>query len=1130
MATADARGMHPATAAYPHRQLSPAVMRSAGFCLPGVVRYWRQRESPVGGVARGQPDGKLHLGAMQFTPYHLSAQMDVANLNAAASKRASPGRPNETERRGAEASQLQGNAHPVVWRSLTPPTYSHSAYRPAQGVGPRPASTGCRAAAPGLYRQRGQPFHQLPNNHPQASNMQPSFCGGSWARPADRVPVPPQQCFGTAQQNLSLGRQMQRNADPAVSSATQGISLLQSRLGKLHGQITSPAAAYGIGAQEHASYPQQQWAAGGNPQQPHFWRPLSVSPQCHGRLRNVKFVPVSCSSGQLLKEAAPMYVSPVGAQDQQSVQSQHGLQGAGLQADFKRSRSVSTPPLASRQSPSLASRIWSLFQTPAAHTSPEKTHANECSFEREPPATTEALKRQTGHSVSWASSPRDNSQELKRAQHIAQRGLYENSQLSHHDSPPLPRVAGLLQGASRQSPLSSPQTNGARTFVQQRQRMASTGHPETSDFQMNFQQVTPAPQTLGNELPASQHREGILTAQPPVQLPTFSAQPPQQLLSRAQMDHFIWQQQQILRRQQGELQQQKEKLMQEQASWQQRKQKSSFQKETQPQFPPTSAGQLSGAFQAKSEKQNTSPYHQLKPKTGASSHFQEEPVPHWQERASPIQESPRSSTQRTSATESAPVHGVDTASLESTLQGANPEGQRLKTPAPLEWQVHQPSSEIAYSASSALTNIEGGKLSFTAVGGSMEERMQLTCEVIVDPGAKLIKGALAPEISSRNVETDEGKAEPQVVHDTEGCDRPSSGSTRATGSIQEDGENSPAAAVATARSAYLPTVPMHRSHVNIAAESDVSGKIEAAKATSPGAGQAAMLNVPRGEPYVCSPPFSKPVSQIRLTQHDIIPVGPLIAAVSAAGGWGGQPQMRGGVDDYSAAVKDIDSYLPIRSLSELESVEKGQQAYNLLDLRRDVVGCGTYGVVRKLRHRKGGFVLAIKSIQKETVVRAGMVNQVEFELYVQRDLLRHNNVLRCFSCFEDAEYLHMVLGYCEHGDLYRWIREQPNRRFSELEAFSFFSQLVNGLQCVHSSGIIHRDLKLENLLITKDNVLKIADFGWCGSVVGRNRSFSFCGTLDYLAPEMVKGQGHDWRVDLWSLGRENVQKRTRRCC
>ena len=79
--------------------------------------------------------------------------------------------------------------------------------------------------------------------------------------------------------------------------------------------------------------------------------------------------------------------------------------------------------------------------------------------------------------------------------------------------------------------------------------------------------------------------------------------------------------------------------------------------------------------------------------------------------------------------------------------------------------------------------------------------------------------------------------------------------------------------------------------------------------------------------------------------------------------------------------------------------------------------------------------------------------------------------------------------------------------------------MVKALKVIHKKNIIHRDIKPENLLIGKDDVLKLADFGWSNFTEGKNKRETYCGTLDYLAPEMVaKEHLHDYRVDIWSVG------------
>mmetsp|Transcript_112914 Transcript_112914/g.200067 ORF Transcript_112914/g.200067 Transcript_112914/m.200067 type:complete len:669 (-) Transcript_112914:147-2153(-) len=154
-------------------------------------------------------------------------------------------------------------------------------------------------------------------------------------------------------------------------------------------------------------------------------------------------------------------------------------------------------------------------------------------------------------------------------------------------------------------------------------------------------------------------------------------------------------------------------------------------------------------------------------------------------------------------------------------------------------------------------------------------------------------------------------------------------------------------------------------------------------------------------------------------------------------------------------------------------------------------------------------------MQKIEVIEGDLIDQVEREIQVQRTL-KHENVLRLYKHFEDAESVYLLLEYCAKGELYQLLRTRRGRRFPEDVAQHYFVQTARGLQYLHSRNIVHRDLKPENLLVNHDDVLKIADFGWCA--VSDNMRTTFCGTLDYLAPEMVQGQGHNHTLDLWSLG------------
>eukprot|EP00914_Ancora_sagittata_P000172 GHVO01000614.1.p1 GENE.GHVO01000614.1~~GHVO01000614.1.p1 ORF type:complete len:372 (-),score=57.40 GHVO01000614.1:174-1250(-) len=181
------------------------------------------------------------------------------------------------------------------------------------------------------------------------------------------------------------------------------------------------------------------------------------------------------------------------------------------------------------------------------------------------------------------------------------------------------------------------------------------------------------------------------------------------------------------------------------------------------------------------------------------------------------------------------------------------------------------------------------------------------------------------------------------------------------------------------------------------------------------------------------------------------------------------------------------------------------------------VGSGTYGRVSKIRHRRTGCVFALKTMRKSTVNDSDMSDHVKMEINVQKQL-KHPNIVRCYALLQDSENLYMVLEYCEQGELYRVLRSSPDRRFAEPLAFYYFMQLCNAFYYMHGKGFFHRDIKLENLLLSSTGILKLGDFGWCANVLGPRMNFNFCGTLDYLAPEMVIGGGHDWNVDIWGGG------------
>jgi len=127
----------------------------------------------------------------------------------------------------------------------------------------------------------------------------------------------------------------------------------------------------------------------------------------------------------------------------------------------------------------------------------------------------------------------------------------------------------------------------------------------------------------------------------------------------------------------------------------------------------------------------------------------------------------------------------------------------------------------------------------------------------------------------------------------------------------------------------------------------------------------------------------------------------------------------------------------------------------------------------------------------------------------------HPHVIKLLHYFEDKENVYLILQYAENGSLFRYLKKKS--RFKEEEAFVYFFQTCLGIDYLHKNGIIHRDLKPENLLLDKHGNIKLCDFGW--SAEGQsNKRTTFCGTIDYMAPEMLMNQPHDHRLDIWCLG------------
>lgn len=130
--------------------------------------------------------------------------------------------------------------------------------------------------------------------------------------------------------------------------------------------------------------------------------------------------------------------------------------------------------------------------------------------------------------------------------------------------------------------------------------------------------------------------------------------------------------------------------------------------------------------------------------------------------------------------------------------------------------------------------------------------------------------------------------------------------------------------------------------------------------------------------------------------------------------------------------------------------------------------------------------------------------------------LNHPNIVKLITHFEDIKNIYFIMELAEEGHLYSRLKKVT--RFEPAKAAKLLFDIFQAVNCLHEQNppIIHRDIKPENILFFK-NTLKLADFGWSNIKYDRVR-MTFCGTPDYLAPEMIMEKGHTEKLDVWTLG------------
>ncbi|BFZ20530.1 hypothetical protein BsWGS_23569 [Bradybaena similaris] len=183
-----------------------------------------------------------------------------------------------------------------------------------------------------------------------------------------------------------------------------------------------------------------------------------------------------------------------------------------------------------------------------------------------------------------------------------------------------------------------------------------------------------------------------------------------------------------------------------------------------------------------------------------------------------------------------------------------------------------------------------------------------------------------------------------------------------------------------------------------------------------------------------------------------------------------------------------------------------------------VLGRGHFGKVLLAQYKKTGDYYAIKALKKGDIIARDEVESLmsEKRIFEVINTIRHPFLVNLFACFQTAEHVCFVMEYACGGDLMMHIH---NDVFTEPRTVFYAGCVVLGLQYLHENKIVYRDLKLDNLLLDSEGYLKMADFGLCKEGMGyQDRTSTFCGTPEFLAPEVLTETSYSRAVDWWGLG------------
>ncbi|XP_045124395.1 ribosomal protein S6 kinase alpha-2-like isoform X2 [Portunus trituberculatus] len=230
-------------------------------------------------------------------------------------------------------------------------------------------------------------------------------------------------------------------------------------------------------------------------------------------------------------------------------------------------------------------------------------------------------------------------------------------------------------------------------------------------------------------------------------------------------------------------------------------------------------------------------------------------------------------------------------------------------------------------------------------------------------------------------------------------------------------------------------------------------------------------------------------------------------------------------------LQDEPSSLPYTLLQEADGEVNGTHEIDVCELVPEghekadpsqfellkVLGQGSFGkvfLVRKISGQDAGTLYAMKVLKKATLkVRDRLRTKMERDILAD---VNHPFVVKLHYAFQTEGKLYLILDFLRGGDLFTRLSKEI--MFTEEDVKFYLAELALALDHLHTVGVIYRDLKPENILLDADGHISLTDFGLCKEALDDQKAYSFCGTVEYMAPEVVNRRGHNTAADWWSFG------------